>query len=350
MGNEKILRGVPKVFYGAFGGITPFPVCLKAVSDYLGDDLDYTYAIVACGGAFRLAWDVTGLNGGNVDIMLAYNEPEAPFNNGVSALGRDFNMLWRENVGINPGPGTRDDFKSFIKAQIDMGKPVISLGPIGPPEAGIITGYRDGGETLLGWSLFQWDEKTFSDEGYFTTGKWWDTGDFWGVMSLGDINAPRYGVKQILINAVAALEGRKEDKYAKGVAAYEPWKNALLNATDDDFAAMPDWGQSLMTMCQGDATDCLVDGRKHAHLYFKNLSAANPDQHLYADIAERFGDIAKIIHERIYNVLGGYERGPEQEKALKQLDIRKKICTYIDEIKSADEQALVLMKELLTTV
>ena len=150
MDSKKILQGVPKVHYGAFGGITPFPVCLKAVSDYLGDALDYTYAIVASGAAFRLVWDTTEWNGGNVDIMLAYDDPEIPFRNGITALGRDFNMLWRAEVGRKPGTGTRDEFKAFIKEQIDMDKPVISLGPIGPPEAGIITGYSNGGETLHG--------------------------------------------------------------------------------------------------------------------------------------------------------------------------------------------------------
>ena len=245
MGNEKILQGVPKVYYGAFGGITPFPVCLKAVSDYLGDTLDYTYAIVASGAAFRLVWDTTEWNGGNVDIMLAYDKPETPFRNGITALGRAFNILWRAEVGINPGTGTREDFKTFIKEQIDMGNPVISLGPIGPPEAGIIAGYRDGGETLLGWSLFQWGD----DEGYFATDKWWDEGDFWAVMSLGSLHAPRFCTKQIVENAIAALEGRQEGKYQKGIAAYDAWKNALLNADEDAFKVMPDWDQSLAIMC-----------------------------------------------------------------------------------------------------
>ena len=343
MDNEKILQGVPKVYYGAFGGITPFPVCLKAVSDYLGDPLDYTYAIVASGAAFRFAWDTTDWNGGNVDIMLTYDEPEAPFRNGAEALGRSFDMLWRAGVGIKRGTGTRDGFKAFIKAQIDIGNPVISLGPIGPPEAGIITGYRGGGETLCGWSFFQFG----TDEAYFATDKWWDEGDFWAVMSIGGIHAPRFGTKQIVQNAIAALEGRQEGKYAKGIAAYDAWKRALLSADEKAFAVMPDWDQSLAIMCQGDATDCLIDGRKNAHMFFKGCAAKNPERQPYSAIAEQFGIAATVIHEKIYDILGGYERGSKQQEALKQIENRQKICVAIDEMKAADEKALALMKALL---
>ena len=348
MNNEKILHGVPKVNYGTYGGITPFPICLKAVSDYLGDELDYTFASVACGGAFRFAWDTTGWDGGNVDISHTYGDSELPYRHGVTALGREFRMLWRDgnNMG-KPGNGTKEDFKELIKEEIDAGKPLISLGPVGPPEAGIITGYRDGGESLFGWSLFQWDEKTFSEDGYYIEDKWWDAPDFFGVIALGDITTPRFNVKQIMQNAISALEGRQEGKHAKGIAAYDAWKNALLNATEQDFTVMPDWGQSIAMMCQGDATDCLIDGRKNAFLFFNNLAQENPNQHLYSKIAENFGIIATVIHTKIYSILGGYERGPEQEKALGKLETRRQISEYIDEIKAADEKALGYIKDLM---
>ena len=347
MKNENILRGIPKAHYGAFGGITPFPICLKCVSDYLGDPLDYTFAIIACGGAFRLTWDTVDWNGGNVDISHTYNDFETPFRNGITALGREFKMLWRSgNTWGHAGNGTKEDFKAFIAEQIDKGKPVISLGPIGPAEAGILTGYRDGCDTLLGWSLFQWDEKTFNEDGYFTTNKWWDEGDFCGAMSLGDVTAPRVDDATIIKNAIAVLQGRQDGKYAKGIAAYDAWKKALLGAEKKDFDMMPDWGQCIAMMCQGDATDCLVDGRKNAHLYFKSLANKHPEQPLYIEISEQFGNIAWIIHDKIYSVLGGYERGEAQTKALAQIETRQKICSFIDEMKASDEKALALMKML----
>ena len=240
---ENILHGVSQKPSGEFEGITHFPKYLKVVSDYLGDELDYTYAIVACGGAFRLGWDTAEWNCDIGAIQNTYGDAEATFRNGVAALGREFKMLWREgNEWGQPGNGTKEDFKAFIKKQIDQGHPLISLGPVGPPEAGIITGYRDGGDTLLGWSGFQgiaelWPRQTFSDEGYFVTDAWWDGkgGHIQAVMSLGDITGPRADAKWIVRNAIAALEGRQEGSVAKGVAAYDAWKKALLGASKSDF-------------------------------------------------------------------------------------------------------------------
>ena len=123
MNNERILQEVPEVYYGAFGGITPFPICLKSVSEYLGDELDYTYAIVASGEAFRFAWNTTGWDGGNVDISHTYGDSELPYRYGITAHGREFKILWRNGNGMGKlGSGTKEDFRTFVKEQIDTGK------------------------------------------------------------------------------------------------------------------------------------------------------------------------------------------------------------------------------------
>ena len=353
MSSEKILRGVPKVSYGAFGGITPFPVCLKAVSDYLGDELDYSFAITASGGAFRFVWDTAAWNPGNVDIALTFKNPETVFRNGIRALGREFKMLWRAGIDWQPGTGTKDDFKTFIMEQIDSGKPVISLGPIGPDEAGLITGYRDDGDTLLGWSVFQDREwKSFDEEGYYITNSWWDAGDLFGVMSFGNIVTPRFDTRRILVNAVAALHGRHEGSFAKGIAAYDCWKKALLGVSENDFSVTGTeiFDDNNIMMCQGDAADCLIDGRKNAHLFFLDLAEKNPKEPMYAAIAEQFKIVTAVISSGIYDTLGGHERGPEQIKALAQAENRELIAEYIEEIKMADEKALSLMKKLLETM
>lgn len=41
-----ILYGVPKVAFGEYGGCTPYPICLKACSEYLGEDLEYYFTMV----------------------------------------------------------------------------------------------------------------------------------------------------------------------------------------------------------------------------------------------------------------------------------------------------------------
>ena len=363
---ENVLRGVPKAPSGDFEGITHFPKFLKAVSDYLGDELDYTYAIVASGGAFRLAWDTTGWNMGSGAINHTYGDEEATFHYGITALGREFNMLWREgNAFGHPGMGTEEGFKAFIKEQIDQGRPVISLGPVGPPEAGIITGYRDGGGTLLGWSSFQgekyfWPSQAFDDEGYFICDTWWD--GMHAVMSLGEITGPRMGVKEILRNAIAALEGQTEGDFARGLSAYDAWKNALLGAKRKDIKGKQkgnDMGGWLLLVAHGEPLNTLADGRKNACRYFESLAREHPKcaseralQPLYAAIAEQFGALVEILLKKVYRAMRskathGYECGKKQKKALARRGVRREIAGYIDEMKAADEKALALMKELL---
>ncbi len=151
--DSTILYGVPKVEWGTYGGSTPYPICLKACTDYLGEDLDYASVVVACAGAFRFTWNERVWDMSNVDIYHTFTEggEETVYSYAAKALGREFSMLGRtENT-------TKEEFIRFIKQHIDEGYPCIAQGIIGPPEACIITGYRDNGNTLLGWNFFQHD-------------------------------------------------------------------------------------------------------------------------------------------------------------------------------------------------
>ena len=361
--SENVLRGVPKAPPGDFEGITHFPKFLKVVSDYLGDGLDYTYAAVACGGAFRLAWDTSGWNGGSGDISHTYGDAEAPFRNGVTALGREFRMLWREgNAFGHPGNGSKEDFKALIKERIDRGYPLISLGPVGPPEAGLIVGYRDGGDTLLGWSDFQsWGWKNLDEEGRFVTDTWWEGeggNRIHAVMSLGEITGPRMGEQEIIRNAAAALEGRRDGSFAKGIAAYDVWKKALLDAGGKDIKGkIPgnDMGDWLLLVAHGEPLNSLADGRKNAQRYFTRLARKHPEQPVYAEIAGAFGTLVGILLKKVYGAMRskaphGFACGKKQKKALARAGTRRKIAGYIDEMKAADEKALTLMKELLAAM
>ncbi|MBN1891815.1 MAG: hypothetical protein JW780_03475 [Clostridiales bacterium] len=129
-------------------GITPFPACLHSVLNYLGQDIDYCYLMAATGAAFRERWNTKIWDGGNVDIRVICEDPDEAFRKAFVAAGRGVSMIKRENSG-------KDDFIRVIRKEIDAGRPVIALGIIGPPEASIITGYRNNGNTLLGWNFFQ---------------------------------------------------------------------------------------------------------------------------------------------------------------------------------------------------
>lgn len=342
-----VLYGVPKVNYGAFGGITPLPVSMKAAANYMGIELDYSEAIVYCGMAFRLTWNETCWDGGNVGDIFTFDDPSKVFRCALESLGCEYNLIGRSSTT------KKSEFLNFIKAKIDKGIPVIARGVIGPPEAGIITGYRDNGDTLLGWSVFQdYPEFAanvrFDESGYYIAKQWWENKDTNAVMSFGEITGERFTVKTIVENAIEVMTPRRKGKYAKAGYAYDAWKKAML----DESQFKKDMVISLLVerlMCQGDAMDCLADGRKNAYMYFKKLADATPAQPLLGGIAEQFAASATCAH-KMYETLGGWERGEKQMQALATREVREEIGRMIDTCKAADEKALELMRELLTVL
>ena len=185
-----VLYGVPKVFYGAYGGGTPYPICLKACSEYLGDNLKYYFIMASCGAAFRLVWNTKDWDLSNVDIYHTFEESGRVYGIGAKALGREFSFLGRGK------DTTKEEFISFIRKHTGEGYPCIALGVIGPPEACIITGYRKGGDELLGWNFFQNDQEFASgikvdESGYFICDNWWENTDTQAVMCIGAVHGDK---------------------------------------------------------------------------------------------------------------------------------------------------------------
>ena len=341
MSEQAILLGIPKVEYGA-NGITPFPMCLKSCANYLGQDV-YDYCMAASGAAFRLTWDTKSWNLGNVDVIFTFDDPSGVYRFGIESIGCEYNLL-----GRTPQM-EKSEFISFIKTKIDSGYPCIALGIIGPPEACIITGYRDNGNVLLGWNFFQdnpeYNTKMRIDEsGYFISEQWWENTETKAVMSLGEITKDRFTPKMILQNAIEVMTGRNWKKYAKGILAYDAWAKAVLN--DGDFpkdAILPILAERFMA--NGDAMDCLADGRHSASNYMKSLIEIYPEhQKNIEKAANLFMQVYKNIF-RINDIIG--DRGENGMRTFAKPEIRKQIAEIIYEAKEADEKALKIIKELV---
>lgn len=339
-----VLYGVPKVHYGAYGGCTPLPICIKTVANYMGTELDYSEAIVNCGAAFRLTWNEKYWDGGNADVIFAFDDPSKVYRCAIESLGYEFELLGRSQST------EKSEFIDFIKSRLDKGIPVIALGIIGPPEAGIITGYRDNGDTLLGWNLFQEfpeyaGEISIDESGYYVTDKWWENKDTVALMSLGEVTGERYTLRTVVENAIEVMTPRRKGDFAKGLYAYDAWKKAIL----DESQFRKDMVRPLLAerlMCQGDAMDCLSDGRRNAYEYFRRLSVENREQKLFGQLAEQFAEASACAHN-MYRLLGGWERGEKQMQALAERETRVEIGKLIDKCKAADEKALALLHELL---
>lgn len=357
--NSAILYGLSRVGYGP-NGCTPYPMCLKSCANYLGQDVSIDFLMVSTGAAFRLTWDTNSWNGGNVDVIHTFENPEDVYRFGIESLGREFDIITRTNTPCdvsftsNNNSDDKNSFIDFIKRQIDKGSPCIALGIIGPPEACIITGYREDGNILLGWNFFQnfaefSTDVKIDESGYFISEKWWENNDTIAVISLGDIIKPLLPTKIILENAINILSGRIDTKsnksFAKGIFAYDAWKKALL--TESYFpqnAILPILAERLM--CQGDAMDCLIDGRKNAALFMKKLSDELPEYNdLCKSAEEQFSSVVSSVCKMV-DILGGFERDELQMRNLAKLEVRQKIALLIDDCKAADSKALEVLVQL----
>lgn len=343
--DNAILYGVPKVAYGP-ESCTPFPMCVHSCGKYLGLPIDYTRAMAESGAAFRLTWDTAQWNGGNVDAILTFDEPAKVFRLGMRAMERDFSFLSRT-------PETKkEDFSAFIRREIDAGNPVIALGIIGPPEACVITGYQNGGNVLMGWNVFQEYPEyqanvRFEKNGYFITKDWWENPDTTALIATGTESLPPLTPMEVLQNAAEALEGRMCRTYAKGICAYDAWKDALLR--DRDFpadAVLPLLVERMM--CHGDAMDCLSDGRFHAANYLHRLAEQSPETAPKLNAAAgEMESICEIIWKEMIPVLGGWERGEAQTRQLARAENRRLFAGQIERMKAHDERAYDYIRELL---
>ena len=341
--HSTILYGIPQAIYGSYGGYTPYPICLKACANYMGEDIDYADAMVGCGAAFRMTWDTAEWDLGNVDVSHTFNEgSDEVYTQGMAALGRGWQLY--------QGASSKNEYKAFIKAALDKGMPIIAMGVVGPPEAGIIAGYRDDGNTLLGWSMFQAqpdyrDSVHLDDCGYYITDQWWENG-VERMLLMGE----RQGVKQDVTGAVnlalRVMEPRMDGAYAKGLASYDAWKKDMLD--DSAFAAdengMP-FCQKLgwRVMCLNDAACCIADGRSRASEYFERRKAENPR---YGELAMYFCIAARAAHE-MFKMIEGMDRDEQKLLAVASHDFRNQIGGLIDRAREADEQAYAVLKALV---
>ena len=341
--DSTILYGVPKAGWGEYGGLTPYPICLKAAAAYLGEDIDYSFIMASSGASFRFAWNSTAWDFSNVDIYHTFAESDEVYYLAAEALGREFFFLGRDK------DTAKEEFIAFIKSHIDEGYPCIALGIIGPPEACLITGYRNNGEVLLGWNFFQADPEfgghvKIDESGYFISDSWWENTDTQAVMCMGALKGEPFLPDTVIENGIRALSGRMDSGYYKGILAYDGWMRALSD--EKNFATGGNYSVLFeKVLCQVDAMNCLEDGRNSAAAYFRALSKSDADRsEKYRGIAEAFAKCGSRIGEMRY--IYGYDMD-ENLKNLADPEMRKRTCELCEQAKQADEEALALMKELL---
>lgn len=142
------------------------------------------------------------------------------------------------------------------------------------------------------------------------------------------------------------MSERTDCGYAKGIKAYDAWREALED--ESNFSVNGNYTLLFEKMlCQGDAMNCLADGRNNASLYFEELAGtAGSRQDSYKKVSGLFRKCSNTILEMqaLYNI---NEAGMDgMLKRLADKEIRKKTCELIKIAQKADKEALEIMKTL----
>jgi hypothetical protein len=253
-----VLVDVPKIGY--YVRPCPFPGAVESLLGFIKEPVSYEYLMGVTGAAFRRVWDRD--DGGNVDLMYFHPEPHRRL---FEALGFGYRVVPRTD---------RDSMITAVKASIAAGMPVIAFGIIGPPEAGLVTGYDQGGDILLGHSYFDFTPRPSG--GYYEQSDWhkqMDSGSI-GMIVLGE-RRPRPEPRKVLITSLEwaidlALRPQRREipDHTCGLAAYEGWAMGL--EVDADYPRNN--GEVLRTraMVYGDQAVMLGE-RVHAAAFLRDM-------------------------------------------------------------------------------
>lgn len=348
-----LLEGVRQVAY-SYEECTPFPAALKSYLNYLGQEMDYGYIMAVSGASFRLRWNTEFYDGGNVDICNIYEDPHEAFKRSFKAVGRDYQIYNREDH-------TKTTFKDIIVKEINEGRPLLAQGIIGPPEVCIITGYDNGGDTLLGWNVFQENTEfatgvTYHDSGYFITASWWENPCSVTLMTLSEEHTPVADTKEILGNAIDILEKEflttegdngKKNKMAGGQLAYSYWANWLLEAEHfGDNLLLPQLAERYM--CHLDAITMISEGREYASIYMKAIAGDNLAVEPLCYKASQLFHQIHVTAGIIMDELGGYEMSEDRLRDFAIKAKREAIVKHIHHAKHLEAEALKVMKNIYT--
>ena len=325
-----VLEGVPRIGEDVDAHLCPFPGALYAYLEYVGDRQDYDYLMGVTGAAFRRFWNRD--DGGNIDLSLLGEEP---FRRVFDALGYE----WTEV------PDEKEAMIQAIRSSLARGRPAISFGIVGPPEAGLVTGYAKDGAVLYGWSYFQ-DQS----ERYYEKRNWFETMDKHagkGLIILGDRLPARPAPRDVLVTSLQwALELERTAQWpalpnhVAGLAAYDAWAAAL--EVDADYPAED---AEVLTW------RVMIHGRQSTMLY-ERCSAA---QYL-RQMAEAVSEAAEPLTAAAASAPGadalwpwGYlsPGDPKAQQGIADGDTRREMAREIRAAKSREAEAVVHLEAAL---
>ena len=323
----------------------PFPSCVRACLEYLGEDLGfsrinvhgqewrldttYVHLMGTTGAAFQLSWK-PGWHMDNPDLAHMSDDPLAPHRRALTSLGRDFEILEKGVAGDDEA-----HFRERIATSIrTRGCPVIAKGVLGPPVDCLITGFDEGGDVLIGWSYFQESKEfaagvQFEPDGYFRRRGWF--ADTHRLILLGERHAApparevyHDALQWALTVARTAVTGG--DRH-NGIAAYRAWADAIVE--DSEFVGRGTADLRHRYHVHQDAVGTVAEGRWYAHNFLEKV---------LAEAARRY-DQEHTLMWRLWALVGGPGASDKKARLFADPAIRRRTAEIILRAQEQDRLA-----------
>jgi len=327
---SKVLHGVGELRYVNTECTFCGSVC--AYMEYIGAPVPYEFIMAVSGSAFKLLWYRTWCPSNNTLLVLAMEPVKRTF----SALGYSWQFVPKAR-------SCEGDFRAMITASINEGRPVLTEGIVGPVEVGIITGFDQNGDIILGRSFFH------DSREYYRKKDWYK--DCQSLLLIGS-QTRQPDKMSILRNAMewAVMLARGRDitlrrDYAVGLAAYDEWAAAMLR--DGDFPSGD--LKALTRRCNvstGVTLAGLYDARRSAAWFLRSMAdvatSARPE---LAAAAQAYEQQVTILHETLkYSPDCSGPRGTEEMRlGMADRRLRERIAGGI---LAAKEQELCAVEHL----
>jgi len=332
----------------------PFPSCLRACLEYLGQGMGFTriaahgsewrldnayvYLMGTTGAAFRLSWR-PGWHMDNPELGHATEDPSAPYRLGLASLGWEYELAEKRG-----GAGEEALFRERIVASIrSHGRPVIAKGVVGPPVDCLITGYDESGDVLIGWSYFQGTKEfardlRFEPDGCFRRRGWFaDTERLIVLGERREAPPPRDAYRDALQLAlrVARTPVTHGDRH-NGIAAYRAWADAIQE--DGELVGRKTAELRHRYHVHQDAVGTIAEGRWYAHNFLHSLLANAAAPEILGEAARCYNEQHTLMW-KLWALVGGPGHADKKARLFADREIRRKTAALILEAQELDRQA-----------
>lgn len=360
-----VLENVPQVKFYDGGPRCPEDICLpavlRAIAEYLGDPdygcnkcrakhpnctiaCSYAFFVGVTGAAFYISWK-EGWHGDNQTPFYLDADAAAMEKHAFKAMGYSFEWLM---------PDQREQFVPHIAKSLQRGMPVISYGIIGPPETGLITGYDDHGETILGWNFFQSFDPRIETEpsGYYRKRDW--AQDAQSLLIIGEKgsrpplketyrSALEFALK-VVHTPMVRPEPNSPEQYQhrhNGLAAYDAWIAHLLQ--DENFTVEDEATLRQHFEVHDQMVGMVAEARWYGSQFLVGMTE-HVDTHVHRDAVEDILHAAALYagdHElmwQLWNLAGGIGN-PEGWKRFADPAVRRQMVPIIHQARDKDARA-----------